>query len=65
MYPQSMFGAKMRKISRILLKIFVFYKFKNVCILQGQVFVMDLIALLECYQIGFCVGANFNIHIWA
>ena len=38
MYSQSMFGAKKKKI----LKIFIFYNFKNLCILHGRVFVMPL-----------------------
>ena len=38
MYPQSMFGAKIRKLSFFsLLKIFIF---KNLCILHGHVFIM-------------------------
>ena len=41
MYPQYMFGAKIRKISKM--KIFIFYIFRNHCILHGQVFVMILV----------------------
>ena len=42
-YPQSMFWSKNKKNiykKKNLLKIFIFYKFKNHCILHGQVFVM-------------------------
>ena len=42
MYPQSMFRAKIRKISDFfLLKIFIFDNFKNLCILHGHVFVTN------------------------
>ena len=41
MYPQSMFWSKNKKNSKFfLLKIFIFYNFKNFCILHGHVFVM-------------------------
>ena len=40
-HPQSMSRAKIRKnIENFLLKFFIFYNFKNLCILHGQVFVM-------------------------
>ena len=43
MYPQSMFCAKIRKIlKKFLLKIFIFYNFKNPCIPHGHVFVMSV-----------------------
>ena len=43
MYPQTMFWAKIRKISFFfLMKFFIFYNFKNLCILHGHVFVMTL-----------------------
>ena len=41
MYLQSLFLAKIRKISKKnLLKIFHFYNFRKICILHGRVFVM-------------------------
>ena len=42
-YPQSMFWAKIRKISSVLrlVKFFNFYNRKNLCILHGQVFIMQ------------------------
>ena len=42
MYPQSMFWSKNKKNVNFffLLKIFIFYYFKNFCILHGRVFVM-------------------------
>ena len=40
-HPQSMFLRKKKKNIKIFLpKIFIFYNFKNLCILHGQVFVM-------------------------
>ena len=42
MYPQSMFWSKNKKnIKKFLQKMFMFYSFKNPCILHGQVFVMN------------------------
>ena len=42
MYTQSMFWAKIRKnIDIFLLKIFIFYNFKNLYIIHGHVFVMS------------------------
>ena len=42
MYPQSMFLAKIRKLSNFfLLKIFILYNLKILCILHGHVFVME------------------------
>ena len=40
MYLQSMFCAKIRKISRFSAENFQFLKIKNLCVLHGQVFVM-------------------------
>ena len=40
MHPQSMFGAKIKKYQFFLLKIFIFYNFKNLCIWHGHVFIM-------------------------
>ena len=46
MYPQSMFSAKIRKISKISTENFSFFfsffflQLKNLCILHGHVFVM-------------------------
>ena len=40
-YPQSMFGAKIRKISFFSTENFHFYNFKNLCILHGYVFIMS------------------------
>ena len=46
MYPQSMFGAKIRTISKFFaLKIFIFYNFKNFYILHGHVFIMNVLEL--------------------
>ena len=44
MYPQSMFRAKIRNENskHFLLKIFIFYNFKNLCILHERVFAMTL-----------------------
>ena len=43
MYPQSMFGARIKKnIKTFLQKIFMFYNLKNLCILHWQVFRMFL-----------------------
>ena len=40
-YPQSMFWSKNKKnIQKFLLKLFIFYNLKNLCILHGHVFVM-------------------------
>ena len=40
-YPQSMFWAKIRKISKFFSgKFFIFYNFKNLFILHGHVFVI-------------------------
>ena len=39
-YPQSVLSKNKKNIKTFLLKIFIFYNFKNHCILHGQVFVM-------------------------
>ena len=49
MNPQSMFLAKIRKKKKsknLLLKIFIFYNFENLCILHGHVFVMNVVGIL-------------------
>ena len=40
-YPQSMFWSKNKKnIRNFLMKIFLFYNLKNLCILHGHVFII-------------------------
>ena len=52
MYPQSMFKAKIRKLSSSFfhLKIFNFTAVKNRCILHGHVFVMILAGYEDNYK---------------
>ena len=40
-YLQSMFWAKIRKISKFFSRNFQFYRWKNLCILHGHVFVIN------------------------
>ena len=46
-----------KNIKDFLLKFFIFYNFKNLCILHGQVFVMNEknALFMKCYLFSCCV----------
>ena len=58
MYPRSMFWTNLLKyqIVSIIMKFSIFTSEKNLCILNGQTFVMFL-NLIKNEQIGHCKGA--------
>ena len=49
MYPQSMFRAKIRKIKKNQMKIFISYNLKNLFILHEHVFVMVALTFRSRY----------------
>ena len=59
MYPQSMFGAKIRTISFFLLKVISFTAFKDRCILYRHVYVHVMVCSLW-----FSVNNNKFVILW-
>ena len=63
MYPQSMFLAKVRKIVKFSDKKFNFYSSKNICLLHGQVFIMNPLFLILLYMPSFLARLSFE-HVY-
>ena len=60
MYPQSMFYAKIRKMTTIFYRFFKCLQLKNLCILHGRAFVTNKSLLLYCYERDFMDSLNHD-----
>ena len=66
------FGAKIKKIKKKLMKIFIFDNFKNLCILHRHVFIMSHMGMLsgfldvrgECVDANSCFIERINSCVW-